>query len=452
MVFKEKLHWILDQKQKRPTEKEYQINIDFVHSLGKKCDCVGWSVLNMDEPDADLVLDKIQTFCEENGWTARGCYERSYPEITSDWFELKTGYFKDAAVSDDQIVPGADGTELLLDTIRAYHELSHSPKKRFGICVSERFRNACIKANIEGVDFCWVQDKGKYDSEQWFYIYPHQQIAHIACDRGLEKNDMLKINALGGALPKIASIFSELQYISLPNCYLANDMPSGGIAYAYCPSTYFYNGRNNILIHKDTAEILISEKALSQTDLNPVCVLNACPKGYTLDKTQKLPKPTEAYIQQSLDSYKKIKSSNRPVRSISEKDALKVFRKAKSERKEDFQKRISKTLAESISETEHKLLLPYYQIANGGYLTYEYEFFSYEKSESSTKEFLDALEKEELLESKFPGKVFAKCADGDMMLVTEQGKVLRFGHEAPEIIDEWQTVAQFFFDAINENE
>ena len=60
MVFKEKLTWILDQKQKRLGEKEYQINIDFVHSLGKKCDCVGWSVLNMDESDAEFVLDEIK--------------------------------------------------------------------------------------------------------------------------------------------------------------------------------------------------------------------------------------------------------------------------------------------------------------------------------------------------------------------------------------------------------
>ena len=452
MVFKERLSWILDPKQKRLDEKEYQINIDFVHSLGKKCDCVGWSVLDMDEPDAELVLDEIKAFCKKNGWTARGWYERSYPEITSDWFELKTNDFKSATVCDKTVITNNDGAELSLAIIRAYHESSRSPKEWLGICVAERFRDACIKHNIEGIDFCWVHDKGKYDSEQWFYIYPQRQIAHIACDRGLKKTDILKIKALGGALPKIASIFSELQHIELPDCYLAEDMPSGGIAYAYCPSTNSYCGRNKILIHKDTAQILISEKALSQTDLNPVCILEACPKGYTLDKTNKLPKPTEEYIRQSLICYEKIKASSRPTRSISEKDALKVLRKAKSERKEDFQKRICKTLIELVTETEYKFLLPYYQIANGGFLSDEYELLSYEKSLVSTKEFFDELKKEELLTEIPAGKVFAVCADGDVVLVTEQGKVLRFGHEAPEIINVWQTLAQFFFDAINENE
>ncbi len=450
MVFKEELHWILDEKQKQFCEKEYQINIDFVHSLGKKCDCVGWSLLKMDEPDADFVLDEIKAFCKKNGWTARGWYKRSYPEITSDWFELKTSCFKEATFCDRTIVSSDNGEELYLDVIRAYHELSRSPKEILEICVSERFRNVCIKHNIEGVDFCWVQDKGKYESEQWFHIYPQRQIARIGCDRDLKKTDIFKIEALGGSLPKIASIFHELQHIELQNCYLAEDMPSGGIAYVYCPRTDTYCGRKKILIHKDTAQLLISEKALSQADLQPACVLTRVPNGYTLDKTTKRPKPSEEYIRQSLVSYEKIKRSNRPARNISEKDALKVLRKVKSDRKEDFQKRICKALVESVTDVEYELLLPYYKIANGGFISDEYVLLSYEKSLASTKEFFDELKKEELLEEIPEGKVFATCADGDVVIVTKQGAVLRFGHEAPEIINDWKTLAQFFFDAINE--
>ena len=47
-------------------------------------------------------------------------------------------------------------------------------------------------------------------------------------------------------------------------------------------------------------------------------------------------------------SYEKLKNAERPIRSISEKDALKVLRKAKSERKEDFHKKIGKAIAEVI--------------------------------------------------------------------------------------------------------
>ena len=74
MKFKEHLTWILDKRVHRfNDEDKYQQNIDFVHSLGKKCDCVGWSELDMDEDDADEVLDKIEAFCKEQGWRARGC-------------------------------------------------------------------------------------------------------------------------------------------------------------------------------------------------------------------------------------------------------------------------------------------------------------------------------------------------------------------------------------------
>ena len=446
MFFKEKLLWIIDTKQRD----DYQTSIDFVHSLGKKCDCVGWSVLNMDEPDADHILDEINNFCKKNGCGARGWYERSYYDITSDWFELKTSLVKDGTICDFIDVQDEDGNEICLDVIRAYHELSRSPKEWHGIYVSERFRNTCINNHIEGVDFCWITDKGKYDSEQWFNIYPHNQISQIACNRGVSHN-ISKINALGGALPKIASIFYDLSHIRLPDCYLLEDMPSGGFAYVLCPETDSFSGRRTILIHKDTAEMLISAKALSQTDLIPACVLDTWPEGYTICKTQKLPKPTREYIQQSIIFYENIKKTNRPVRRISEKDALKVFRAAKRERKDDFEKRISKAVTETIFETEYQLLLPYYQVANGGYLSDEYELLTYQKSMAYTKEFFAELEKEELLETKPIGKVFAICADGDAVLVTEDGKIIRFGHEAPEIINEWQTIAHFFFDAINEN-
>lgn len=61
MNFSEELVWIFDKTGKTINEeKQYQQNIDFVHSLGKKCDCVGWSTLKMDEPDADKILDEIQ--------------------------------------------------------------------------------------------------------------------------------------------------------------------------------------------------------------------------------------------------------------------------------------------------------------------------------------------------------------------------------------------------------
>ena len=450
MIFKEKLTWILDPKNKKFSDEEYQINIDFVHSLGKKCDSVGWSVLNFDEPDADKILEEIDSFCKKNKWRARGYYERYFTDIVSDWYELKTTDFKDSSVADFVNVNDENGKELSLAVIKAYNELSHSPKECNGICVPERFRNSCIKNNITNVDFCWIQDKGKFESEQYFYIYPDQKIPQIICDIDLKKDDTLKLMSLGGYLPKIASIFYELQHIELPDCYLSEDMPDGGIAYVFCPSTDSYAGRHKILIHKDTAKILIKDKALSLSNLLPVLITDKCPDGYTLDKTQIQPKPSKKHIAQSLIQYEKIKAANRPEYNVSEKDALKLLRKAKSERKEDFNKKLSKSALEA-TQAEYAPLLPYYNVANGGQLSDEYRLLSYDESTVSGKEFFAQAEKEELSDIKPEGIVFSVCADGDVVLLTETQEVIRYSHEVPEAIDSWTNLAQFFAHAINDN-
>ena len=49
----------------------------------------------MDEPDAEQILDVISNYCKKNGFKARGFYDRTYTDITSDWFELQADSFKD---------------------------------------------------------------------------------------------------------------------------------------------------------------------------------------------------------------------------------------------------------------------------------------------------------------------------------------------------------------------
>ena len=60
MKFKEELSWILDEKEHTFSYKKIDKNIDFVHSLGLKCDCVGWSELMLDDPRADEILKSYE--------------------------------------------------------------------------------------------------------------------------------------------------------------------------------------------------------------------------------------------------------------------------------------------------------------------------------------------------------------------------------------------------------
>ena len=452
MDYKEHLTWILDKKNHRFNDDKYQENIDFVHSLGKKCDCVGWSELDMDEPDADTVLDKIETFCKEQGWRARGWYERRYTDVESDWYELKTEDFKDNTVIDVFPVETEIGKKMYLEVISAFHEINVAPKDCHNICVPDRFRKACIENGITDVDFCWVQDKGRYEAEQYFYIFPHKRIHRIAYDRCIDKKQKAKMQSLGGYLPKIASIFYDLQRIELQDCYLKEDMPSGGIAYVYCSSTDDFCGRYTILIHRDTAEMLINEKALSWSNLTPACIVDKCPEGYDLDKTADAPIPLKTYIEKTFKLYEKLKAKGRPEYIVKEKEALKFLRKTKIERKEDFNKRLTKKVAELITDPIYTNILPYYLVSDGGLLSAEYTFLSYADSLKVTAEFFEGLEKEELLEEKPEGIVIATCADGDSVLLTKDEKVIRFSHEVPEAISEWQNIAKFFVEAINDVE
>ena len=62
----ETLDWILDNDDKSIVDDEkYRLNIEFVHSLGLKCDCVGWSTLDLQNPRTNEILSAIDSFCKK---------------------------------------------------------------------------------------------------------------------------------------------------------------------------------------------------------------------------------------------------------------------------------------------------------------------------------------------------------------------------------------------------
>lgn len=88
-------------------------------------------------------------------------------------------------------------------------------------------------------------------------------------------------------------------------------------------------------------------------------------------------------------------------------------------------------------------------IANGGYLSDEYKLLPHAQAIIENNQFHKQLKTEELLEEKLDGIVIAKCPDGDSILLFKNGNVLRFSHEAPEIINQWPSLSHFIIDAIN---
>ena len=453
MKYIEDVHWILDKPGTtiHNQDEKYRENIAFVRSLGKKCDCVGWSKLSREDPQAEEILEKIADFCKENGWSARGLYTRTYADFETDWFVLDGADFKDNTFGEYVSAPSQDGGTVKMYSIKAYREHAIAPKQwGHSVCVPERFYKAYRKSGATDLAFCWIKDTGKYDAQQYFAVFGTHRIPQVAVAWDLDKQDLRKLGPDGGWLPRLGEIFQKWTQLNLPYCYRKADMPAGGIAYAYIPSTFSCCGLYQILVHKDVAQQLLQEKAIPAGALKPVPVLDTIPSGYTLRATSDCPRPTGEYIEQSLLDCEALKKKTRPLWQISEKEALKALRKAKADRKEDFGKKLSKVKAEALVATKHEPLLPYYGIANGGYLSDEYRFLSVEESVAEEKEFYNLLDGEGLLEIKPEGIVIGTCADGDRVLLLQDGAVIRFSHEMPETTEQWPSLAQFIVEAIND--
>lgn len=454
MKYIEELIWILDKPGTTPhnQEEQFRENIAFVHSLGKKCDCVGWSNLKRDDPRADEILQKIADFCRRSGWTARGLYTRQYTDLETDWYEITGTDFKDNTFGAYMDVPACDGSILKLCGIKAYRELTAAPKScGHSLYVPERFYKVYAENNMEGLEFCWAKDTGKYAAEQYFAAFGVQRIPRVAVAWELKKQDLRKLGTDGGWLPRLGEVFHAWTQLNLPYCYKKEDMPAGGIAYAYIPDSFHCCGLYQVLVHKDVAKKLLQEKAIPAGALVPVPVLDQLPAGYTLRETTDRPRPTRVYREQSLQDYEALQRKVRPRWQISEKEVCQLLRKRKAASKTDFEKKLSKTKAESLVGTSYEPMLPYYAIADGGQLSEEYRLLSAMEAVAETAELENRMKAEELSAEKPEGIVIGACANGDRVLLQSTGSVIRFSHEGPETVAQWPSLPQFLADALQES-
>ena len=456
MNYKEELLWILDNpegfgKTLEAQNKTIKINTDFVHSLGLKCDCVGWSKLDLSNPRTPEILDAISNFCKQNGWKVRGYYSRTFVDVESEWYELVPTFFNIDNIVEYNDILSANNVKISTFSIRACNEMRPIPKEKWKILVPERVRDFFIKNKMTELEFCWVEDKGKYEAEQYFFTYANTLIPKIATNYGIKKaNNKKLIKQAGGWLPYISTFLHKFEQINLEYCYLQKNMPKCKICYAHRSDPNSGTLVNRLLLHKSIVQNLLDNKIIPASSLKPAPIFKKLPGGYTLEKTHELERPNKEYINMMLDKYQKIKNNPRPIKKISEKDALKVLRFAKKERNEDFNKPLTKKIKDNLENTMYNVMIPYYSVSNGCYLSDEYELFSYEESIKEDKIFKENIKKEELINFNLSGFVIGKCPDGDIIILCDNNNVLRFSHEEPVVLQEWISLSQFIVDAVND--
>lgn len=478
MNTKEYLTWILDRPQseydpikKTLLSKAYQTrqqhfddkiqeNKEFVRSLGQKCDAVGWSSFELTAPGGGELLEKIETFCRDGGWLPRWYYRRTIEALESDWYEVHPPLAKievDPAYT-EKTTPPADWPWVTKAYLNKEQPLLDT---RIGPMVSEAFRDACLKHDIPA-DFCWLRDVGRYDSCQYFFLYPRFAIPRLAWGRDLYFTELFETSAqyrrphgpgselyrrfeqLGGFLPRIAESFYDL-HVELPTCYPAAALPEGGFAFVcWAIGEHQADLRHQLLVHGDAAGLLIREKVLSPRYLTPVLLYDTVPEGYLEQETVPCHIPDEARRAELYIQYEVMKKKKRPLRKATEKEALSVLRKAKTLRKGEFGKGMKRDLASPLDGTVWEPLKPYYLLASSGVLSDEYELLSYREAQAATESFHADMAEEGLLEERPEGIAFVRCADGDKVVLRLDGTVARFSHEAPEVMEEWPSLAQFF--------
>lgn len=462
MKTEEKLLWILDGSASGNwDEEENRKRISFVHSLGQKCDCVGWSELDLSSPESDSVLDEIARYCVENGWRARGYYTRTFLLQDSEWYRLNGESFKDSELSDSlEITEDSNGATLRLSQLKAYALHGTGVRETFfQQCVPDTFRRACDEKGIKGLRYCWLRDVGKYRGVQYFAVAPDTRIPRMLCDRSLsyEVEDAsqlrnlpiyISIQSLGGKLPRVAEVFTKLD-ITLPKVYLKEDMPDTDFAYGYLGQTFHYAGKNDILIRGRIVKELISAKVLKASQVQSVLIADNPLPGFQLMKTEEKPFPSEKALRVRMEEYAELMGSSRPTRVATEKAALQALRNARKQRKEDFNRGMSPKQRELLTETEYAALAPYYAVCDGGFLNDEYRLFSYRESIAASQEFAQEMDKEELQNRPPRGTVIAGCADGDRVILTQSNQVLRVSHETPEVVGQWNRLPDFFLEAVS---
>lgn len=450
MEFRESISVIVDGR----VPHNYTESIAFMKELGLKCDCVGWTYIELDSEEKFELIKRMRKKADEQKVKLR-CqgYQKKLVGKDADWFFLRP---RTEVKGDDR---EWEESEYGTSTIKGYKlpKGSHVIEIVNLIGASEKFIGVCRELKLTGVDFMWVTDRGKYDAAPYFYIVPEKAFC-----RGIDGygDDFRKpksklspgyrkfllncrqVDSDGSHMEELASLFDQFQYPTVPMMVDRNCAPDTDFA--------FYGA--SILIRKPAVEALIAKGVLKWVDLEPATYFDEEKHSrliYEYTPEEYMP---DFIKEKHASAYEKWKMKKRTPFNPKEKDALKLMRSAKKELPEYYNKPLKKAIIENLTETPYAPMLPYYKISNGCAINDEIDILPYEDVEEATAEFMEDLQAEELIMEDMPelmqSVAIGTTANGDTILLKKDGTVLRYDHEDPYLSGGWDSLHSFFFEEI----
>lgn len=426
-MIKEEITWKIDNIDKPD---EYQNAIDFVHSFGLRSDCVGWCSLTINgEKDFEL-LKLISEKAKQKKGRTRCYYKKTETGIETDWYILRSN-----RKCDYEYESGIKAYRLTSnDSIAMADEI---------VIVNQGFVDFCTSKAYSGVEFAYMRDIGRYQANTYYALIPNENIK-IATNIGISFAGKSKkyesIDYYNGNLWRISKYFDEMELIDYPIMISKEDEPKSDFCYvAYSDFAYY-----DVLVRKSVADELIKNKLISKSNLIPVRYCDSNTQKNLLCKCAK----KEVISKETLDFWKEnrkeFEKKKKPLYKPCEKEALRILRRAKRERPEDFEKPLSKIFAEQISDKLSNLKA-IYKISNGFYINEEIYILPFLDIEHETKDFFKNTN-DDFTASEFKGcYIIGQVANGDKVIYRYDGSVVVFDHEDYYNSKKYNSIWEFIF-------
>lgn len=442
----ESFDWIVDNPRLKD-EELYEYNRSFVASFGLKSDYVGWCTLKgkIDTGLIKRIFDEARNArVKIRGWYS---FELS-SDFDSEWYVVNGKRLSDSseALEKDVIYNGETG--YYVDSIKAY-------QIPLGITITDGnvnmlFREDLVQflseLNVRGINFIWAQDTGRYKAKQFFSAEATHKIPWVFSFNAYEtsKGTALKIAGHYGESARLICENSKDLHIELPVEINRKYLQNTDFA------EYVHAEYRCLVIRKEIMEKLVSAKLATRDCFSPVLVTDKdrknSPEYLMPEKIYDNSVLPQGIIENMKEKYAKHLKKEKPERNITEKTALKRLRFIQKENTDFFGKRLS---AKNENLLADKRLLPYYKIADGGWLSDEYRYFSIAELEKENADFLNesACENIAIIKNAF---LFGQTADGEKIILLPDGEVARYAIGDTDFAMKWKNLPSFFYESTDE--